>query len=420
MLTEHQSDFLRSYFKFLKHDHEKLDKIFNELVVHFQEENLISFIESSVTSALDLCAKEWNPELLAEIILKCPENYIKEKSRLSDSTIKIFDKFSGLALEASNAQNELTYTGGLLACAEINSRKKDYIFSPTVLKGSLEFSDYLLTLKQAEITSREKFIICDEHWLVGDIKISENNHVDIFILDSLGAGTHKMMPSTADLIMQCKCIFLEATIYLSDQRRQITPKGCWHYSIDDMKHLTVVEKYLDKSYEDLFDYLKKAKQENISLYSSITQVDGSNPKDPGVIKVNIPLSLMMTAQPQSVFDSIAERNEKEKKLPINKKNETAQQIIESLIFEVRGGKTVNTRLDKVPKKIASNVLKYLYNNPLELVEKSMDKFSLSGFKTRINSLSGQRSNPHRIFSVKSKSTTLQEHSTNSISFPSPK
>lgn len=282
----------------------------------------------------------------------------------------------------------IDYDSGRIAAIEIAQRKlsnkdQSYIFDPTFLKGTEtkvkgetikennEFKEYLSLLKPHK-PIRERFVIAEQHWVVGEINIDDDGHASIFIIDSLGRNSDHF-PS--HIIKAFNEQFPDGTIYFSEEKRQHAELACQMFALDDLVHLYTMEKYFQQQYglTKIFDYLAAQPKDNKIVKDELPGID--------IISAKLPISLLSTKQSNKLFsDLFPSRNTAEQKAPVNKKGQTAEERATAGLEE---GK--NVRLTQKMKNLANHVFKFLFHQreSLPSLSKSMEDFSLQGFKKRM-------------------------------------
>jgi hypothetical protein len=268
----------------------------------------------------------------------------------------------------------IKYDGVLLTCAQIQDRKKNYIFNPTVLDESSnifeDFTLYLTLLKNANGPLRERFILTGNHTVCGDIELEQDGSVSVFF---------------------------KRTIYISNQVRQSSVAGCYVFALDDLRHLFTVENYLpaiDSTYKQtgLFGYLR-ANVERAMVKMDALRLQGQHTEeefDFPVLYTELPFSLQRTHQSTTLLSEIIPRlPAAELNAAMNKKRQTPAQFKEkNTCFEYNAqyGRVFNTRLEQALNKFSFFNKKFVESNGYQalLIQQKMNPFTLENFKQRIS------------------------------------
>jgi hypothetical protein len=301
-------------------------------------------------------------------------------------------------LVAEEKMINIKYDGVLLTCAQIQDRKKNYIFNPTVLDESSnifeDFTLYLTLLKNANGPLRERFILTGNHTVCGDIELEQDGSVSVFFIDSIQSSyqANRAIKTFASVFSQDK-----RTIYISNQVRQSSVAGCYVFALDDLRHLFTVENYLpaiDSTYKQtgLFGYLR-ANVERAMVKMDALRLQGQHTEeefDFPVLYTELPFSLQRTHQSTTLLSEIIPRlPAAELNAAMNKKRQTPAQFKEkNTCFEYNAqyGRVFNTRLEQALNKFSFFNKKFVESNGYQalLIQQKMNPFTLENFKQRIS------------------------------------
>lgn len=271
----------------------------------------------------------------------------------------------------------INYHNVLLTCAQIAARKK-YSFHPTIIK-TYEADEYFFALSRAKLPIRERFIVTGAHFYPGDVMIDEKKHATLLIADSLQG---EALTLTKHTLFTLKKYFPNSTIYIPQEHRQVTMKGCSVFSLDDLRHLHTIEQYLPSEYKKengLFDYLKDNSEKEIFLTKKQNTIT--------VKLCHLPLSLERTRQNENLLKELIPTRTFENKLPINKRGETAAESVSKYVQEAKNKKgekrQYNKRLERQLEKMAAYNANYILNHSMQNIKDSMQQFTLRGFQKRM-------------------------------------
>jgi hypothetical protein len=333
-----------------------LEKIIRHVIKHF-DATLLETIKKNHPTEFEKSMANLEPDLQKnwQMMQSCHDDQSREGFTLKMKHIKEF----------VNGVGRVSYEGCLLTCAQINDRKKDkYQFNPTVLKPD-EFEKYLDIIKNSSTPLTERFIIADSHWNSGEIKIHENNTVEVLFVDPLGSQFFAF--SCTDLVRQVSSHFPSAKLYVAETDRQITGRGCSIYAITDTMRLHTTEKYTGKN---IFDY--------------VSDHETKSAQTKGFHEVLLPLSFMNTMRSQELFTRyIPAWPEQEQKKAVNKKGETAAVAAKKHFFFNTEGKEHNARIEYDLQKLAKYNAEYLLNHSQAEIDKKTSEFTLDGFRQRM-------------------------------------
>lgn len=334
-----------------------------------------------MSDLIDQCVKNYNAVILRAIKDNFSDYYTKiisEKSnRQAIESLLSISKENSIPLLNAMSQythglGKIDYQGGIVTCAQINKRKN--YFTPTLVE-SFNFNNYLKLIKSNKPPIRDRFIITGEHWMSGEIQINEKGEASILIIDSLGAGSL----FKNDIINEIDTIIPNAKVYYSSEERQFTGKGCSVYAIDDARNLCKLNKFLDKKYQTIFEYLDDHIDKSVSPYKS------SESSKLNVIYCKLPLKFQSMTTSRKLYETIESRGD-EKELPITSRGETAKQVADKDFIEV-SGKKINDRLNRKFNRIGKMNATYLMDckDINSQVKKDGYQFTLEGLPDRINS-----------------------------------
>jgi hypothetical protein len=328
--------------------------------------------------------------------------------------------YSARVLSTTAGLGRRKYTDALVSALEKKERKA-YPYNPTILQTK-EFHEYLLCLDeaiQAKTISpplKEKFMVCGEHWIAGEIYIDSDNQVKILLLDSLSHGLEIINIDGTyfwDLAQAIHEVFANEsyTIYIPEERRQNSPKGCSVIAENDLHYLFTFDNF---SPEDLFTYLEKnaiclfeepeeySESESEAEYSNDSEDDAEdestyiNSIKEHIYSCALPLKFMRLTQSRKLLQSedgepsiIHSRDEEEQNRPFNKKKMTPLSAArEGVDFHQKNGKLANTRIEdvlltKLSQRTDSFLQKKLQTLSLEELKQQLSTVALSSFKERI-------------------------------------
>ncbi|VVC75563.1 hypothetical protein AQUSIP_08530 [Aquicella siphonis] len=356
--------------------------------------------EQILNVLIPLCIKKCHPALLNDLQSAHPElfhqifegldNEKKVMGRvlldMKNERTRVF--ISGMMQQFVNGFGRINYEGGLLACAQIASRRGES-FHPTVLRKDnfeeheSEFRGFLQILKDGPRPAREKFILTGTHWVAGEVKIDEQGRASLFIIDSLGALNNNSFAT--ETVKHFAALFPDSPIYYSLEKRQNSGAGCSVFSIDDVAHLYTLEQYLDPKYDGtgLFGYLESHQTGDRVSYADLDDVK--------VRACYVPLSLNRTMQSSRFLEDADTRtipgeetrpvrDMTERSLKVNKKGQTAYESVQKNFRSDR-----NMRASDKLEKAAVRTAKFLieHQDHLDKVEEKMKDFTLDSFRKRI-------------------------------------
>ncbi|HTM62933.1 MAG TPA: hypothetical protein VL360_00360 [Gammaproteobacteria bacterium] len=279
---------------------------------------------------------------------------------------------------------DITFEGGLLTCAQIRENKKEkYEFNPIILpphgiedKVSEYCGEYIDILKDISIPACERFIIPGDHWFVGEIEIDQNKNINAYILDSLSGG----IVFSEDFADELRKRFPDSNIniYYADEVRQNSKLGCSVFSLDDIRQLFTLNKYVGSKYstQGLYGYLadnqidsKEGSDENIHLHRCQT-----------------PLKLLRSMQSFTLKkEVIPSRSEEEQNLAISGKGETAKQSVKKYFVDNN-----NQRVwQKLTVNIAQKNAMYLLSHDPEVIQAHKEDFTLAAFRRRVEEMKSE-------------------------------
>lgn len=289
---------------------------------------------------------------------------------------------------AKQTFGNITLEGGLLTCAAIASRKNTYHFNPTVLDDLDQFEEYLNTLKATPPPHRERFILVGrEHWICGDIQISPEGNVSILVIDSFGQEKLHSY-DTADALNKCVAVFPNADVFIPSTRKQGYGLGCSMFSLDDVRHLFTVDKYLDPEKfqtTGLHGYLRDSAKKNKTVDREVKENVTTQ-----IHSCELPLPLVRTMHSRRLLtELIPQRSEDEKAIPVNKKQEllTPEYAQARFFVEVTDEsetKLTNVRLLRAMDKFSKSNLQFLKKTHDEKsIKEATEPFTLAGFEKRM-------------------------------------
>lgn len=146
-------------------------------------------------------------------------------------------------------------------------------FEHTVALDALDTNGthkYLKALKaksqQSETPINSIFIACDNHFTIGQLRVSERgNKVEMIYFDSLG-GLESTNPAMNVIIQDIEYIFRDAskTYFISEENTQHADKGCSVFALMQLHDLSFLDQtlahhpqYADQNIRDIFDYVYK-------------------------------------------------------------------------------------------------------------------------------------------------------------------
>jgi hypothetical protein len=336
--------------------------------------------------------RDLSPQLFDVILLTQAEEAVKTIRGLLTVPAPARLSISNLMLQFSLPFREIMPYAAKIVCSEINQRKRRYFFLPTVLDSS-ELKAYLTLLKSRKPPIKARFIVpapgfrtfSVDHWIAGEVDISENGTLRILLIDSLGARE----PKTHDFIMTELGEIKELTIYISHGKRHITGMGCTVFSLKDVQDLFTIGDYLEPKYKkDIFEYVSQNVTGKVYNYGET----GKYKEFPfPVYSALLPLRFMRSEQSKSktLLDvTILERSKAEQDLPVNKKKETALQSSKKHFKAMNtkeGTLEVNMRIEYKLNKMAKRVLGYLAHHQFDLakLEREAEPFTLKGLEQQM-------------------------------------
>ena len=262
-----------------------------------------------------------------------------------------------------------------------------YEFLPTVLDAN-KFSTYLKSVAELPYPVCERFVLIDPHWRSGEIEITSEGHVNIFILNSTGyLEEHDLMRIKFHQIFKDKPVHL----FFANEMRQFSDLGCSVFALDDVRHFYTLDKYSVEG-KTLFEQLNARITQSETIANHVIRHH-----------CRLPVSLMRTMQSRRVFEDI----EPEQDLPINKYKLTADQSIrESFIESQADGVIQNKRLDmklnKMAIKVSQLIIDCLKQDPIngyDTLTSLAEEHTLSAFQLRVKSITANNtpiSGRHRL------------------------
>ena len=242
----------------------------------------------------------------------------------------------------------------LLTLAQIKSRKT-YDFQPIAISDQA-FDDFFSYMAHQRLPCERKFIVTGEHSYCGEIRIDENHHASVYLIDSLGISTESSHYHEL-LITQLMTHFNIDRIYINHEIRQKTSTGCSIFALDDIQHLYQLR--LSDNYKNIWDYLEKTAAPDMKGLENIDIIVHQYP---------LPTPLLRTMQTRKLLEEvIPERLTKESEYPINKKGKTIRQSAVEFFTKNEEGKEINQRLAYKLNKIRLHNWAFLKNcTPAEL------------------------------------------------------
>jgi hypothetical protein len=304
----------------------------------------------------------------------------------------VFEKMAAFV----NGYGNIQQSDALLTLAQVRDRKKHkYDYEPILLyvdKKKIppknDFLEFIKILNAAQKPIVKQFICyLGKHYVSGEITIAENGQAKIWMLDSLGANATSKFSTTCchdECLQEFASVFPHHEIFISQEIRQNTEKGCSVYALDDSAHLPQLHLGDQYSEKGIWGYLDDAATKPTA---KITQLKGTPPVT--VTICDTPLSLMRTMQSEDLLQITdpskgdPRRSKEEQELIINKKGETAYtSALKKFRENPRSGKNQNTRLDYKFEKMRDANWEFLANHTPEELEKEMIFFNVDAFRAR--------------------------------------
>lgn len=257
----------------------------------------------------------------------------------------------------------IDYFGGLLAMSALKAFGKAN--SNCTLLTSNAFGEYLSTISQEQDHDLDElFVLCDAHWLTGQIKKSTNDVHRVVLLDSLGKKSGFLMATVAAI----QSTLSGAHLYVGRNKRQKSAQGCSMFSLDDLQKLFKIENYLPDSY----------KESGLSgfLENSITQLNEDS--DGTVIKYcDLPLYLLKSKQSRTLLSKDIPLRIEESAIYLDKKKRFASDIAHSDFVGTR-----NIRINRKLEKTCTLVESFRANHEEAAILEKLTESSFAGFKKR--------------------------------------
>jgi len=280
-------------------------------------------------------------------IIKEPKN-VQFKPFIDECINQNFpDRFKYIS-QFTGPMGEIDYLGGLVCCAAIAKKSKD--FRPVLLNCSESLEELIDLFNFIEKNKNKldaeliRFVLTGIHWISGVIQI-KHGKINILFIDPLGKGSFDSGALFSDqkinLAQLAENHLSNINCWVIETKRQHDSSGCSVFVLDDARKLFKTD--------DFFTVL--------------------------------PLKMLRTTQSLSTIKALGSLSHYSNDLnvPINKRGKSFLESLKENIENV-GGKPVNKRLEHKFGQLSIKVWDFLISHNDEELSKSMNKFTLANFK----------------------------------------
>lgn len=387
---------LRKFEEILNEALYRLDDYVEHVESLSQEDANIFFriyaIKFKIDTVLQKIRKQFTDH---EVVVKHFESLVEGKS------LTVFAK-TLLLIQYLDDYQPLTYTDGLLSCAQIANRKKRYDFNPTVINNISQFSDYIQAIVDSHrntpnLTIHERFLYVSAHWVCGEIRVESEGKVQILLSDPVSLGkSDDLSFDTPKLIYALNQAFPGHPVYFPIEKRQYDLESCCIYAIDDLTHFYTISQYIGM--RDLFEYFEKQNAKNREL--PLIKVDEDSGFELEKTKitftpVKLPLAFMRTIQSSILTHSkvkqdviipsiLSTRTPEEIAKPVNKKGQDIRASIHGIFKKNKFlSTTENMQLAKKIKSIRIENALYVATHSLLEIHTAMKKLTLDSLVKKL-------------------------------------